>query len=420
MILFRARSKGSALERGDAMARHAHLRSLAAAFVPLAALWSCGGTHDDRTLAPVPPASASASPPAAAAPAAEPSGSNGPVPVTVKPRPAAPHDMNSAVPPGTDPQKTVATVNGKPITADQVYSVYRMNKDALQQRGRMLSEQDDQALRAESLEVVMADELLYQAALAGGITAPPSEVEAAMKQFKQRVGSDDAYKNFLAQSGLTDNDVHREITRNIQTEAYRKTLTAGKDVSEDQAKKFYDENVSKGIFNVPEQVHVQYILVKANESDPEAVKIEARKRADEAAKRAVAGEDFGALAKEYSQDPTAARGGDIGLVPRGVMYPKFEEIAFAGKPGEVTPVFETPKGYNVMKILEKKPESTRSYDEVKSALMLDLGRLMEQDAVRAKIKALASASKIAILDATFARPAPPSPVASKGPAPAKP
>ena len=140
------------------------------------------------------------------------------------------------------------------------------------------------------------------------------------------------------------------------------------------------------MFNVPEQVHVQVILVTAGEKDSETARSDARKRAEEAAKRAAAGEDFAALAKQYSQDKSAARGGDLGLVPRGVMFPKFEEIAFSAKPGTVSPVFETPKGFNVIKILEKHPESTRTYEEVKAALMADMGRMMQQDIVKARVR----------------------------------
>jgi peptidyl-prolyl cis-trans isomerase C len=313
----------------------------------------------------------------------------------------------------------VATVNGKPILADQVETLYRMNTEMLRQRGRTLNETENQSLRAESLEVVIADELLFQAALAKGITVPAAAVEAGLKQIKARAGSEENYKRFLAESHFNESDIHREMDRNLRTEAYRKSLLAGKGVTEDQAKKFYDANVQKGMFNVPEQVHVQYILVTANEKDPESVRLDARKRAEEAARRAAAGEDFAALAKQYSQDATAARGGDIGFFPRGVMFPKFEEIAFAGKPGDVTPLFETPKGFNVMKILEKKPESTRSYAEVKDALMLDMGRLMEQDVVRAKIQELAAAAQIVVLDSSFNPPAPPAAAATSAPPPAK-
>jgi parvulin-like peptidyl-prolyl isomerase len=151
-------------------------------------------------------------------------------------------------------------------------------------------------------------------------------------------------------------------------------------------------------------VHVQSILLKVTSGDPEPVRVEARKRAEEAAKRAAAGEDFAALAKEYSQDPSATRGGDLGLVPRGVMFPKFEEVAFSAKPGSVSPVFETPKGFNVIRVLERQPESTRSYDEVKQALMAEMGRFLEEGIVQAKVKELAATAKIEVLDSSFAPP----------------
>ncbi len=374
----------------------------AAAF-SLLVLAGCGRSKDEA-LTPVP--AAVSSPAAAAVPAQAPTQS---APLQLKQ--AVPQ---SPVPPGVDPRKPIATVNEKPIPAEKVYSVYRMNQEMLKQRGRVLNPSDDQVLRAQSLEVVIADELLYQAALAKGVTASPPEVDEAVKQLKTRVGSEAAYKKFLVESGLTEAEVRAEVMRNLQTDAYGKGLVAGQAISEEQAKKFYDANVPKGMFNVPEQAHVQYILLKASEKDPESVRLDAKKRAEEAAKRAAAGEDFAMLAKEYSQDPTAVRGGDIGFFPRGVMYPKFEEMAFTGKLGDITPLFETPNGFNVMKVLERKPESTRAYEEVKNALMLDMGRVMQQDAIKVKIRELAAVSKIAILDPTFAPPAPATPPAIAG------
>jgi len=377
------------------MARMIPLRSITATVLPLLVLLCCGRSNDKPT--PASPTSAPASTVTAAAPAA-----------------AAPAAMPAPLPP-IDARRPAATVNGRPIPAEKVLSVYRMNKQMLQQRGRQLSENEDQALKAQSLEAVIADELLYQAALAQGVTVPPAEIEAAVKQLRARAGSDEAYKKFLADSGFTDADVHEEIGRNMKTSAYGKSLVGGKAVTEEQAKKFYEANAPKGMFNVPEQVHVQFILVRATDKDPESVRIDARKRAEEAAKRAAAGEEFTALAKQYSQDQTASRGGDIGLIPRGVTFPTFDEIAFSSKPGTVSSVFETPKGFNVMKVLEKKPESTRTYEEVKTALMADLGRVMEQDIMKAKVRELAAAAKIAVLDPSF-NPPPQAQLAVQAPA----
>jgi peptidyl-prolyl cis-trans isomerase C len=401
------------------MARPVLVRSLAAAALPALVLFGCGGSHDKQAASASPAAPAAGSPQQAGAPGAAPAPGGG-APGTPPAAPGSAPAGAQLVAPPVDPKKPVATVNGVPITLEQVYAVYEMNRGMLQQRGQALNENDDHLLKAQSLKVVVADELLYQAAVAKGIKISPAEVEAALKQAKQRAGgSEEAYKKFLAGAGLTDAQVRDEIQRNLQTEAYRKGLTAGKAITEAQAKAFYDGNVAKGMFNVPEQVHVQYILVKATEKDPESVRIDAKKRADEAAKRAAAGEDFAALAKQYSQDTTAARGGDIGFIPRGVMFPKFEETAFTLKPGEVSPVFETPKGFNIMKVLEKHAVTTQTFDQVKAELMLEMGRAMEQQVVRDKVDELASAAKIVVLDRSFALP-PPAPAVASAQKPAAP
>lgn len=329
---------------------------------------------------------------------------------------SAPLATPGGAPPAPAAHRTIATVNGKPILEEKVYALYRMNRSTLAQRGRTLTENDDRVLKAQSLQIAVADELFYQDALKKGIKVTPAQVEDAVKQLKTRVGSEENYKKFVAESGFSDGDVRKELERNLQTEAYRKTLLTGKNVSDEQAKKFYDENAPKGMFNVPEQVHVQFIVLRVGEQDPESVRNEAKKRAEEAAKRAAAGEDFTALAKQYSQDPSAERGGDIGLVPRGVMFPKFDEIAFSLAPGGVSPAFATPRGFGVIKLLEKKPPATRTYDDVKAALKLDMGRLMEQDALKTKASELAAGAAINVLDPAYLVPpqaAGPGPVAKK-------
>ena len=356
-----------------------------AAVLPLVALMGCGGPHGGA-----PP----------------PSGSAEKTIETPQRASATPESARVSRAPSAA-GRPLAIVNGTPIAAERVASVYRMNRTMLQQRGRTLSEADDRALKTQSLEAVVADELLFQAAVAKGITVSASEIDAAMKRIKLRAGSDEAYAKLLASSGLTDAGAHAEIERNLRTEAFRKSLLAGKDVSEADAKKYYDANAPKGMFNVPERIHVRLILVRASDSDPEPVRAEAKKRAEEAARRATAGEDFAGLARQYSQDPAAANGGDIGVVPKGAMFPKFEEIAFATKPGEVSPVFQTPQGFNVLKVLEKLPVSTQSYDEVKSSLQREMSLMMEQEVVGAKVRELAATAKIKVLDTSPPQPAPP-------------
>ena len=404
-------------------------RRLAAASLPLflVAAFACDGSKGEDPVAAKPAPPSSAAGPSAAATGGQAPPAVAATPGAVAPRgPAAPAAAGSGpgaepaspVPAGIDPKQPVAVVNGAPISAEKAYTVYQMNKDMIQARGRTLSENDDRALKVTSLEVCIADELMYQAAVKGGFKVAAPEVDAAMKQFRSRLGSEETYKMFLQGSGLDEAGVRAELERNLQTEAYRKSLVAGQGVSEDKVRAFYASN--QEMFKVPEQVHAQYILVVAADADPEAVRADAKKRIDEARARAAAGEDFAALAKQYSQDATAARGGDIGFFPRGVMFPKFEEVAFALKVGDVSEVFQTPKGYNVLKVLARKPEAIRPFDEVKNALTLDMGRLVENDIVQSKMQELAAAAKIDILDKSFEMPKVPAqpPVAgAKGGAP---
>jgi len=104
-----------------------------------------------------------------------------------------------------------------------------------------------------------------------------------------------------------------------------------------------------------EQVHARHILiaVKSEDSPTEGGldKAAARAKAEEALKRVKAGENFEALAKEYSTDPgSKENGGDLGWFGRGRMVPDFEKAAFALQPGQVSEIVESPFGFHIIKV----------------------------------------------------------------------
>ena len=70
-------------------------------------------------------------------------------------------------------------------------------------------------------------------------------------------------------------------------------------------------------------------------------------------RKAKGGADFAELAKQYSQDSTAAGGGDLGMFGRGVMTPAFEKAAFALEPGQISDIVETPVRLHIIKLEEK-------------------------------------------------------------------
>jgi peptidyl-prolyl cis-trans isomerase C len=132
------------------------------------------------------------------------------------------------------------------------------------------------------------------------------------------------------------------------------------------ARNQYDAEPGK--FSSPEQVRVSHILVSKKACEPEARAREILLRARQP------GADFVALAREYSDDPaSAARGGDLGLLPRGRLDQPFEAAAFALKqPGDISDVVKTEHGYHIIRLDERRPAARQPFDAVRESLTKSL------------------------------------------------
>jgi len=130
------------------------------------------------------------------------------------------------------------------------------------------------------------------------------------------------------------------------------TLIPKMQTTDEEAKKFYDENASK--FQGSEQRHASHILIGAGASASPEAKAEAKKKAEQVlAEIKKNPAKFAELAKKYSQDPgSAEKGGDLGTFGRGSMVKPFEDAAFSMKPGEVSGLVKSDFGYHIIKLTE--------------------------------------------------------------------
>ncbi|HET9471425.1 MAG TPA: peptidylprolyl isomerase, partial [Usitatibacter sp.] len=103
-----------------------------------------------------------------------------------------------------------------------------------------------------------------------------------------------------------------------------------------------------------EQTHARHILLRAREGLSES---EARDKLARLRQRILSGADFGEMARENSEDSSAAKGGDLGWVAPGDTVPEFERVMNALKPGEVSEPFQTPFGWHLVQVIERRSEA---------------------------------------------------------------
>jgi peptidyl-prolyl cis-trans isomerase D len=169
-------------------------------------------------------------------------------------------------------------------------------------------------------------------------------------------------------------DAHRadymtpETVRLRYVELSLAALGAKVSVTDAALKTYFEEQQTKTPenFSQPEQRRISHILIQVTDPKDDAA---AKAKAEALLKRAQAGEDFGKLAKENSQDPgSAQKGGDLGWSERKVFVPPFADAAFAMKIGEIRGPVKTQFGYHILKLDGIQDATTKTFEQAKSDL----------------------------------------------------
>jgi parvulin-like peptidyl-prolyl isomerase len=195
----------------------------------------------------------------------------------------------------------------------------------------------------------------------------------------------------ITRAGMTLDDVREQFLTREKIEALLKTQIGDGQVTEAEAKTFYDENIQQ--FSQPEMVTASHILLKTQgKTDEEKAAI--HKQMEGILARAQAGEDFAALAKEFSEDPGSKDKGGEYTFPRGQMVKPFEDAAFGQEDGKISPIVETQFGYHIIKTTDHKEAGTQSFEEVKGQLMEQLSNQKQSEAWQAFQKQMRDSAKI--------------------------
>ena len=241
------------------------------------------------------------------------------------------------------------------------------------------------------LDQMIYTEVIYEAAKKENLLPTEEEVNKLIEEFNTSIKDNDAYKKQLKELGIDDNFLKYQFERNLASDNYKEKFNKDNSVTNDEMKKYYDEN--KDDFYI-DQVEASHILIKTIDDEDKKLsdekKAEAKKKAEEVLAKAKAGEDFSELAKEYSQDTVSAKnGGDLGFFKKGEMVKPFEEAAFSMKVGEISDLVESDFGYHIIKVTDKE-DRQKTFDEVKETIR----KTLQDEKCDAQVEKLKEEAKV--------------------------
>lgn len=221
---------------------------------------------------------------------------------------------------------------------------------------------NDPELKKAVLNSLIEEKLMLAQAELDSIKVTEDEVnrqlELQIENFIQQFGSkeklEQAYNRPLEK---IKREIREEIRNNILIQKVQEQKFGRLEVSRYEVEQFYKQ-YKDSIGKVPEEVELAQIFIQAklSENDKNEIKAKLKTILDSIK----AGDDFATFAKRYSEDQaTANEGGDLGYVRRGMFFKEFEEVVFTMKEGEISDVIETPIGFHIVQLLDRRGETVR-------------------------------------------------------------
>jgi len=251
-----------------------------------------------------------------------------------------------------------AQVDGHPIYRDQVEKIYSSRSGST---GEASDQEEALSYQLNILNELINNQILLAHAARSGITVAESEVDTKVAQLGSPY-SKEQFAQKLKERGMTENDLRDEVRTTLTlNKLLNRDINARVSVSDADIAAYYQHN--KASFDVPEtEYHLAQVEVTpGSNKDVHNLKNDDAKTPQMAQRKVQAlyaqlraGQDFAAVAQNYSEDPTTApSGGDMGFVPESSLAgnPALERVVKSLKPGEISGIIATPSGYHIIKLL---------------------------------------------------------------------
>jgi parvulin-like peptidyl-prolyl isomerase len=275
--------------------------------------------------------------------------------------------------------KIVVVVNGEAVTEREIDRILAPIYE--QYRGLYFGDELIKKLeevRTKVVEQLVEDRLILSEAKRLDVQIPEKDIDSRVKEVAKRFPSEAAMEAALAEQGLS----LKELRKSYKEQMMVRRLIDGKigitiSISPVELKGYFEKHANE--FVTSETARVYNILIRPKECLPED---KAKELVDDILKKLKEGGDFAALAKEFSEGPNAAEGGDMGYVKKGDIMPDFEKVIFELKPGDISEIMKSTMGYHIFKVTEKTERKCRTFSEVRHEIEEAIYRTKIKDKIR--------------------------------------
>lgn len=218
------------------------------------------------------------------------------------------------------------------------------------------SSKDNKEITSKVIDYMIDNEVVYQKAQSEGIKVDENDVEQKYNQIKTMLDANGDYKKSLEKANIDEAYLKETIKKDLVINKYKEKYEEDLKVTDKEIETYYNKN--KSDFK-EESIEAYHILVSTlddeNKQVSDSEKDKLKSKANKIAEKIKSGKDFEKLAKENSDDKsTGKNGGYLGYFTKEDKNPEFTKKVFSLDKGQVSDVFETPYGYEIVKVTDKK------------------------------------------------------------------
>jgi peptidyl-prolyl cis-trans isomerase SurA len=292
--------------------------------------------------------------------------------------------------------RVAGTVNGDVVTLLDVEQRAgpELRRIAAQPAGPARERARAKALKA-SFDTIVAEKLFAGQVASLGIEVGDAEIDQVIEDVKRRNHLDDArLDQALVSQGLDRASYRKAVKRDLESMRILSLKVRSRvKVTDEDVKNYWQTHQRE--FAAGEEVRARHIFVATPASAGVEEEARARGLAEKALRRLRAGEDFALVARQMSQGPSAAEGGELGWLRLGTVQPEVEKAAFALQPGQISDLVRTRTGFQILQVEQRRGGGVRPLEEVKEEIR---DRMVNEQADTYRTQFIAELRKDAVVD----------------------